>query len=107
MNDTSIAGLELCEFDDECSACDAPEGRVFVSLCHIPMEGTEADFYICEKCIAQAVRRKVYPPSAVTAPSPITEEMHQAACKVLLRAAGLDGTPQRMLDALAATAPTR
>lgn len=51
-----------------------------------------------------AVRRKVYPPSALMIPSPITEEMHQAACKVLTRASGLDGTPQRMLDALAAAA---
>lgn len=36
---------------------------------------------------------------------PITEEMHVAACKVLTRAAGLDGTPQRMLDAMLAAAP--
>lgn len=34
--------------------------------------------------------------------SPITEAMHEAACKVLTRATGLDGLPQRMLDALAA-----
>lgn len=40
-------------------------------------------------------------------PSQITEEMHQAACKVLTRATGLDGTPQRMLDAMLATAPVR
>ena len=35
----------------------------------------------------------------------ITEEMHVAACKVLTRANGLDGTPQRMLDAMLAAAP--
>lgn len=35
---------------------------------------------------------------------PITEEMHVAACKVLLRAHGLDGTPQRMLNAMLAAA---
>ena len=34
----------------------------------------------------------------------ITEEMHVAACKVLLRAHGLDGTPQRMLNAMLAAA---
>lgn len=34
--------------------------------------------------------------------SPITEAMHAAACKVLARADGLDGTPQRMLDAMLA-----
>lgn len=38
-------------------------------------------------------------------PAKVTEEMHQAACKVLLRATGMDGTPQRMLDAMRATAP--
>ena len=37
--------------------------------------------------------------------APITEEMHVAACKVLLRSFGLDGTPQRMLDAMLAAAP--
>lgn len=34
--------------------------------------------------------------------TPITAAMHQAACKVLIRSTGLDGLPQRMLDALAA-----
>lgn len=34
--------------------------------------------------------------------SPITEAMHEAACKVLIRSTGMDGLPQRMLDALAA-----
>lgn len=38
-------------------------------------------------------------------PSQVTEAMHRAACKVLLRASGLDGLPQRMLDAMRATAP--
>jgi hypothetical protein len=38
-------------------------------------------------------------------PEKITEEQHVAACKVLLRANGLDGLPQRMLDAIRAAAP--
>lgn len=38
-------------------------------------------------------------------PRQITEAMHVAACKVLTRASGLDGTPQRMLDAMLAAAP--
>lgn len=38
-------------------------------------------------------------------PKKITEEQHVAACKVLLRANGLDGLPQRMLDAIRAAAP--
>ena len=36
---------------------------------------------------------------------PITEAMHIAAVKVLRRASGLDGLPQRMLDAMIAAAP--
>jgi hypothetical protein len=35
----------------------------------------------------------------------VTEQMHVAACKVLTRAHGLDGLPQRMLDAMFAAAP--
>lgn len=35
----------------------------------------------------------------------ITEEMHIAAVKVLHRATGVDGLPQRMLDAMRAAAP--
>lgn len=35
----------------------------------------------------------------------ITEEQHVAAVKVLHRAAGVDGLPQRMLDAILAAAP--
>lgn len=35
----------------------------------------------------------------------ITEEQHVAAVKVLHRAAGVDGLPQRMLDAMLAAAP--
>jgi len=37
---------------------------------------------------------------------PMTEEMHVAACKVLHRAPGLHGLPQRMLDAMLAAAPS-
>lgn len=46
-------------------------------------------------------------PGTVQLPSPITEEMHDAACKVLTRAHGLDGLPQRMLDAMRAAAPAQ
>lgn len=35
----------------------------------------------------------------------VTEEMHQAAVKVLQRANGLDGLPQRMVDAMLKAAP--
>ena len=36
----------------------------------------------------------------------VTEAMHVAAIKVLHRSAGVDGLPQRMLDAMLAAAPT-
>lgn len=36
----------------------------------------------------------------------VTEEMHIAAAKVLHRSTGVDGLPQRMLDAMLAAAPT-
>ena len=39
-------------------------------------------------------------------PLVITEAMHVAACKVLINAAGLDGTPQAMLGAIVASAPS-
>lgn len=35
----------------------------------------------------------------------ITEQMHVAACKEIVRSDGLDGLPQRMLDAMLAAAP--
>lgn len=41
------------------------------------------------------------------APLVVTEEMHVAAVKVLHRASGLDGLPQRMMDAMLAAAPTQ
>lgn len=37
----------------------------------------------------------------------VTEEMHVAAVKVLQRANGLDGLPQRMLDAMFASSPAQ
>lgn len=44
-------------------------------------------------------------PAAVPVHTPITEAMHVAAAKVLTRSHGLDGTPQRMLDAMLAAQP--
>lgn len=43
--------------------------------------------------------------AALDVPKTLTEEQHIAAVKVLLRANGLDGLPQRMLDAMLAAAP--
>ena len=39
-------------------------------------------------------------------PRRITEQMHVAACKEIVRSDGLDGLPQRMLDAMLAPAPS-
>ena len=51
----------------------------------------------------QAARRA--PAAPVPQGYKITEEQHVAAVKVLHRAAGVDGLPQRMLDAMLAAAP--
>lgn len=48
---------------------------------------------------------KSVPDGMQLVPKLITEEMHKAACRVLIRADGLDGLPQRMLDAMLAAAP--
>jgi hypothetical protein len=52
---------------------------------------------------------KVQPTPAQPAPLParVTEEMHIAAVKVLHRANGVDGLPQRMLDAMLAVQPAQ
>ena len=50
-------------------------------------------------------RGALVPVGWVAVPVEPTEEMHVAACKVLQRANGLDGTPKRMLDAMLAAAP--
>lgn len=59
MSDAKIiaAGLEQCEFDDECDFCNAPEGGTFTRLIHNPEDVTEAEFYICNKCASQAITR--------------------------------------------------
>lgn len=53
-------------------------------------------------------RRNAFHPQA-TEPAPkritVTDDMHRAAVKVLHRAPGLDGLPQRMMDAMLAAAP--
>ena len=55
---------------------------------------------------AYAAEKRAGPVAGRWVPTPITEAMHEAACKVLLRAHGLDGTPKRMLDAMLAAAPS-
>ena len=49
--------------------------------------------------------------AALAAPQPqaiqVTEEMHRAAVKVLIRASGLDGLPQRMVNAMLAAQPVK
>jgi hypothetical protein len=59
--------------------------------------------------LAEALMPFITARRAPAAPVPkgwkITEEMHVAAVKVLHRASGVDGLPQRMLDAMLAAAP--
>lgn len=44
--------LEKCDFDDECDICENPENGTWVKMtCGWE---TEADYYICGKCIESA-----------------------------------------------------
>ena len=66
-------------------------------------ETLEASAY---ECYQAGSTTPSVPEGYVLIRSPITEEMHIAASKVLIRASGLDGTPQRMVDAMIAAALT-
>lgn len=52
-----IAGLERCEFDDECEFCTNPQGGSFTRLTHNAESNTEAEFYICGDCAWKAIDR--------------------------------------------------
>lgn len=45
-----FAGLELCEFNDECDFCKDPMGGSYARLVRNPMDVTETEFYICGTC---------------------------------------------------------
>lgn len=51
----AVAGLERCEFDDECNFCHNPQGGSFTRLIHNAEDCTEAAFYICGDCAWKAV----------------------------------------------------
>ena len=53
----SVANIIRCEFDDECEFCNSPEGGSFTRLIHNAEDCTEAEFYICGKCLHEAVRQ--------------------------------------------------
>jgi len=62
--------------------------------------------------LVKILRKEMPAPMAQVVPegwklvrTPVTEEMHVAAVKVLHRASGVEGLPQRMLDAMLAAAP--
>lgn len=55
--------------------------------------------------VEASARQLAEQPGFVMVQSPITEEMHVAAVKVLHRANGVEGLPQRMLDAMLAARP--
>jgi hypothetical protein len=63
-----VAGLEQCEFDDECEFCKSPQGGSFTRLIHNAEDCTEAEFYICGDCVHEALRRYTTPPAAQPAP---------------------------------------
>jgi len=64
------AGLERCEFDDECDYCDSPEQGTYTRLIHNPEDCTEAEFYICGGCLAGAIPPKAAPKAL----EPLTDE---------------------------------
>lgn len=50
-----VAGLERCQFDDECDFCRNPQGGSFTRLIHNAEDCTEAEFYLCGDCAWKAV----------------------------------------------------
>ncbi|MCV2349312.1 hypothetical protein [Paucibacter sp. Y2R2-4] len=64
-----------------------------------------AELSVNAEALYQAYLRGKSERTAQEMPAKLTKEQHVAACKVLLRASGLDGTPQRMVDAMLAAAP--
>lgn len=83
--------------------------RCWAAACHIQemLTATDPENAVAELEGESGEEKSPQPPvqQGWALGSPITEEMHRAACKVLMRANGLDGTPQRMLDAMLAAAP--
>lgn len=55
------AGLERCEFDDECDYCSAPEQGTYTRLTHNAEDCTEVEFYVCGACLAGAIPPKAAP----------------------------------------------
>lgn len=64
-----IAGLERCEFDDECEFCQSPQGGSFTRLVHNAEDCTESEFYICGDCAWKAVDAFRIAPTPPTAPA--------------------------------------
>ena len=114
-----VGGQDLSRKTAPVAPVAVPEGFALVPLRMTPAMQyvTEQEDWTWEDLLAsaEAITEEQYGDiaAAPAAPhgfalvrSPITEAMHAAACKVLAQAIGLDGTPQRMLDAmLAAAAP--
>lgn len=64
-------GLVRCKFDDGCEFCSSPEGGIFTRLIHNPEDVTEAEFYICGKCVHEAIGRYTRPQQQA---KPLTDE---------------------------------
>jgi hypothetical protein len=74
------AGLERCEFDDECDCCATPEGGSFTRLIHNPEDVTEAEFYICGSCVHKALSRYVASPAAPAQQAPDNNSLGRDGC---------------------------
>jgi hypothetical protein len=81
-----VAGLEQCEFDDECEFCKSPQGGSFTRLIHNAEDCTEAEFYICGDCVHEALRRYTTPPAHVQEPVAKHRDLHSHMMVVAHRA---------------------
>ena len=45
-----VGQLEKCMFSDECDFCAIPSMGTYAKMSRVPMENTEAEFYVCGRC---------------------------------------------------------
>jgi hypothetical protein len=93
------------EKKDVCSQAAIREEREMFLASHIDALLRENEG-LREMCDALKAEQSEDQPAAPAPGWKVTEAQHVAACKVLLRANGLDGLPQRMVNAMLSAAPT-
>lgn len=102
---TERPGLLLCPFCGARARFEIDDERwewVECSGCGIQGNRSASLMEDCKPKLAEAWNRRA---QVVPKSINVTEEMHVAAVKVLHRATGVDGLPQRIVDAILAAAP--